>query len=510
MATTEWKQFVNNAGSELSATLTNTATSFSVPNGEGGVFPESGPFWVTVFGTTVAEGHEIILVGSISGDTFSGCTRGQQGTSAAQWPAGSNVQLLWTAGGVEQIQDAITALEEGTTQTDLAYTQELKIRKAGTSVTPQVTLIHSRGSLSSPTATQSTDSVGSVLWQAYSSTLTEVSLGEIVVLPDGQIPATGDAPGMMEFRVTANNSATPTVALTLYNDKSATAGALEIQIWDGNGYVPLGAIKTGTSNSGKCLMAGATEGSSYWGSPLPTMATGYLYCDGSALSYESPYPTPSTGYLYYDGSSLSWAAGGGSSTPGTDTVGADAIIETEAIQMLSLTLLQATTGDHDSLSLKHCRGSVASPTVSGSSDGTGITYEFYSGSAYRVGARIKADLMESPASACGTNLAFWVCKSGSASPPTDAAMTIGQSQHVAIGETDFSAAWLTVAGTSTSALPVLKLLQNDTDEPFVQFYGTSAADYTKSLSTSAIGTYVGMIRVMINSTDYWIPYYSAS
>ena len=511
---TEWKQFVNNAGSELTATLTNTATSFSVPTGEGGFFPAAGPFWVTVFGTTVAEGHEIILVGSISGDTMSSCLRGQQGTSAAQWPTGSNVQLLWTAGGVDQIQEAITALEEGTTLTDLSYSQAVKIRKAGTGVNPTLTLIHSRGSISSPTASQSTDPSGSVLFQAYTSTAA-VSVAEIVALPDGQIPATGDAPGMMEFRVTPNSSATPEVALTLYNDKSATAGASEIQVWDATGYVPTAAIKTGTTNDGKVLAAGATEASAAFATLATLLSvTGnagkHLYTDGSSLSWTQVIPdqaTHSGEYLTTDGSVVSWAAAAGGS-PGADSIGASEMKETEEITLLGLLTLEASTGDIDSLQLRHCRTSTTSPTNSGSGDGTGITFEFYEGSSWRVGARIKADVAGTPSSDMPTNLGFWVCKDGAVSPPADAAVTIGQSQHVAIGDTDFSAAWFTVKGPSGTNIPVVRIEQSDNDEPFIQFQGTSAADDTKNISTSAIGTYTGRIRININNTDYWIPYYT--
>jgi len=62
------------------------------------------------------------------------------------------------------------------------------------------------------------------------------------------------------------------------------------------------------------------------------------------------------------------------------------------------------------------------------------------------------------------------------------------------------------------------------DEEFIRFDGTSAADQTKSISTvngdgavegpknfsaSAGWAFEGMVRVNINGTDYWMPYYSA-
>ena len=579
---TEWKQFVNNAGSELTATLTNTATSFSVPTGEGGLFPESGPFWVTIFGTTVAEGHEIILVGTISGDTFSNCSRGQQGTSAAQWPAGSNVQLLWTAGSVEQIQAAITALEEGTVLTDLAFTQDVQVRKAGTSVTPKVTLIHSRGSISSPTATQSADAVGSVLWQAFSSALAPISIAEIVALPDGQIPASGDAPGMLEFRVTPNGSATPVVALTLYNDKSATAGALENQIWDSQGYIPLSAIKTGTTNNSKVMTAGETEGSAGWASlesnlpategqegkflgcgaegaiwtdvpsDLPDMTgnTGkFLTTDGSDASWgditfpeEIPDQTGNTGkFLTTDGSNLSWGTpdagdalpdqtgndgkflttngtvaswGTPTAVPGANSVGASELKEDDsAIQFLALALVGATTGDANVLSLKTSRGSVGSPSNSGSGDGLGIDWNFYYSSAYRKAAEIKVEVDGTLGTGdYPSRMEFRVTKDGTSSPYTDANLVIKNSGYVGIGETSPGAQLHVRQVSSSGAVEVLYLEQSDQDEPFIHFQGTSAADETKSLSTQAIEsfTYAGMVRVNVNNTDVWMPYYAAT
>jgi len=66
--------------------------------------------------------------------------------------------------------------------------------------------------------------------------------------------------------------------------------------------------------------------------------------------------------------------------------------------------------------------------------------------------------------------------------------------------------------------------QNDEDEPFVNFEGTSAVDQTKNISTingdgtvegpknyssSAGWAFEGMMRININGTDYWMPYYSA-
>jgi hypothetical protein len=78
--------------------------------------------------------------------------------------------------------------------------------------------------------------------------------------------------------------------------------------------------------------------------------------------------------------------------------------------------------------------------------------------------------------------------------------------------------------SSTYATTVLTLEQTDQDETFIDFVGTSAADQTKSISTvngdgvvdgpynkvaSAGWTYAGMVRVDINGTQKWMPYYTA-
>ena len=317
MATT-WKRTTNQAAGTLAEILTSNATSFTLQSGEGGEFPEDGPFWVVVFGDTVDEGSEIILVEQLTGDTFSSCTRGEQGTTPAQWNAGANVQMLWTAGNADQIMDAISALETGTVLTDLAYTQEIQVRKAGTSVTSQVTLFHSRGTVDSPSATLDGDTVGTILFEGYAAGGGETALAAILAMPDGQTPNPNDSPGKLVFQTVPNASATPAAALTLLSDKSATAGGLGLQVWDADGYIPLSAIKTGTTNNSKVLTAGATEGSAGWQSlesnlPATEGQEGkFLGCDAEGaiwtdLPSDLPDMTGNNGkYLTTDGSSASW------------------------------------------------------------------------------------------------------------------------------------------------------------------------------------------------------------
>jgi hypothetical protein len=64
---------------------------------------------------------------------------------------------------------------------------------------------------------------------------------------------------------------------------------------------------------------------------------------------------------------------------------------------------------------------------------------------------------------------------------------------------------------SSGAIACLALDQDDVDEPFIKFDGTTASDQSKSLSTdTSVGSLTGHIRVDINGTDYWIPYYATN
>jgi len=114
MATT-FKTHTNNAISTLDTGIDDNDLSIEVAAGEGALFP-TGPCWITLFDDDVTTG-EIVLVDSRTTDTFTvnASGRGAQNTIAQSWTAGVNVQLLMTAGGVEQIQDSINNIEDGTT-----------------------------------------------------------------------------------------------------------------------------------------------------------------------------------------------------------------------------------------------------------------------------------------------------------------------------------------------------------------------------------------------------------
>jgi hypothetical protein len=113
---------------------------------------------------------------------------------------------------------------------------------------------------------------------------------------------------------------------------------------------------------------------------------------------------------------------------------------------------------------------------------------------------------------------------GDFSVNTDDLFVDTNSGRIGIGTSD-PAAKLDVYQSSTSAaVPVLKLNQADTDDVFINYAGTSAADQTKSISTvngdgdvegpknyssSAGWAFKGMVKIEVNGTAYWMPYYSA-
>ena len=64
---------------------------------------------------------------------------------------------------------------------------------------------------------------------------------------------------------------------------------------------------------------------------------------------------------------------------------------------------------------------------------------------------------------------------------------------------------------SSGAIACLSLDQDDTDQEFIKFDGTSASDQSSSITTdTSVGSLTGHIRVNVNGTDYWIPYYATN
>ena len=94
----------------------------------------------------------------------------------------------------------------------------------------------------------------------------------------------------------------------------------------------------------------------------------------------------------------------------------------------------------------------------------------------------------------------------------DAFFIDGSADKVAFGCQDPADAMVEINQSSTTgAIACLSLDQDDTDQEFIKFDGTTASDQSSSLTTdTSVGSITGHIRVNINGTDFWIPYYATN
>ena len=95
---------------------------------------------------------------------------------------------------------------------------------------------------------------------------------------------------------------------------------------------------------------------------------------------------------------------------------------------------------------------------------------------------------------------------------THAFFSDGSADKIGFGTSSPTSAFVTIAQSNASgAVAVLTLDQGDEDQEFIRFDGTSASDQTKSITTdTSVGSLTGHIRVNINGTDYWIPFYATN
>ena len=94
----------------------------------------------------------------------------------------------------------------------------------------------------------------------------------------------------------------------------------------------------------------------------------------------------------------------------------------------------------------------------------------------------------------------------------DALFIDGSADKVGFGCQDPSDAMVEInQSSSTAAIACLSLDQDDTDQEFIKFDGTTASDQSSSLTTdTSVGSLTGHIRVNVNGTDFWIPYYATN
>ena len=95
---------------------------------------------------------------------------------------------------------------------------------------------------------------------------------------------------------------------------------------------------------------------------------------------------------------------------------------------------------------------------------------------------------------------------------THAFFADGSADKIGFGTSSPTSALVSISQASTSAaIACLTLDQDDTDQEFIRFDGTSNSDQSSSITTdTSVGSLTGHIRVNINGTDYWIPFYATN
>jgi len=95
---------------------------------------------------------------------------------------------------------------------------------------------------------------------------------------------------------------------------------------------------------------------------------------------------------------------------------------------------------------------------------------------------------------------------------THAVFVDGSADKIGFGTSSPTSAFVTIdQASSTGAIACLTLDQGDGDQEFIRFDGSTASDQSASLTTdTSVGSLTGHIRVNINGTDFWIPYYATN
>jgi hypothetical protein len=96
--------FANNVSMVLSAALAQAASSLTVQTGQGAAAPSptGSDYILLTIVSPDGEDIEVVKCTARSSDTFSGLTRGQEGTSDQSFAAGSKVQMRVTKGTLER------------------------------------------------------------------------------------------------------------------------------------------------------------------------------------------------------------------------------------------------------------------------------------------------------------------------------------------------------------------------------------------------------------------------
>lgn len=111
--------FVNNWSAELLAPVAASSDQIDIPAAAASLLPEIGPgrvCTITISDSSSGEGpHEIVRVVAVDGGQIT-VARAQEGTAAADWPAGSIASVRLTAGAFEMIASEIAQLQVRVTE----------------------------------------------------------------------------------------------------------------------------------------------------------------------------------------------------------------------------------------------------------------------------------------------------------------------------------------------------------------------------------------------------------
>jgi hypothetical protein len=163
----------------------------------------------------------------------------------------------------------------------------------------------------------------------------------------------------------------------------------------------------------------------------------------------------------------------------------------------SIELVPPSTGAGDEFKING-----SSPTGSNQAGGA-VTLTGGTGTGTGIGGAI--NLLAGNSGSGNGDINMSVCDGGTVS---QVLKLHGSNKHFTFGSTGVNNNAVVDIQNDTTSAACLELDQNDTDEPFIIFTGTTAADQTKSLSTdTSVGALTGHVRVNINGTDYWIAYY---
>lgn len=110
MATTFDKTGRNLGRATLASTLTIGGTTMTTTAGGAAALSAETRFKCKLWDGDDPEVFEIVLVTAVSGEAHT-VTRGQESSTAREWPSGTVVDAVITTGQIDQIQDAVSAIE---------------------------------------------------------------------------------------------------------------------------------------------------------------------------------------------------------------------------------------------------------------------------------------------------------------------------------------------------------------------------------------------------------------